>query len=63
MTVGLTLIALFVSPLLHKYATPDELAVNVTMLPEQLDVLEGLIETEGTGLTVTITEAVPVHPL
>ena len=61
---GLTVMLALVEPLLHEYEPPAPApeAVRVTLAPEQI--APGLlIEAVGGELTVTVREAVAVHPL
>lgn len=62
--VGLTVIVELVDPLLHKQVVPGiELPTFIIAeAPSQSDVAVLVTESTGLGFTVTVAEAVPVHP-
>ncbi len=59
--VGETEIEEAFDPVLHEYEVPL-LAVSVALAPMQMLTVAGEITADGFGLTVTVLEAVAVHP-
>jgi len=60
--VGLTVILAVVCPVFHRYELAP-LAVNVEDPPEQIVDGDAVAVTSGKGLTVTVMEAVLLHPI
>lgn len=60
-TTGLTVIAVVVALLFHKYVPPP-LAVTTLLCPTQIDDGEATAAALGSGFTVTVVEADAVHP-
>lgn len=59
---GLTVMLAVVSPVLHEKVVPP-LAVRVALAPGQMETVAGEIDAVGNGVTFTVRDAVPEHPL